>query len=143
MTSSTTPVPQRNHHAMRAQRLLEHIASRAPYGCRLPELAEVEFGFAHHVSDGALSRLVNSLNRLTREGCLTMRGDGPTQCWYSAAQQEAPRSSVVPPRQVQVMAGHYTPVSWQPARAGAQEHLGAPSRRGDERLAHRGGYVQG
>ena len=136
-------MPQRNPHAMRVQRLLEHIASRAPYGCRLPELAEVVFGFAHYFSDGALNGLVDSLNGLTREGRLTVRGDGFTRCWYSAAQQEAPPAAIVPPRQVQVMAGHYAPDSWQPARAGAQEHLGAPSRRGDERLAYRGSYVRG
>lgn len=141
MISSTPPAPQRNPHAMRVQRLLEHIASRAPYGCRLAELAEVAFGFAHHVSDGTLNGLVSDLNRLTREGALTVRGDGRTQCWYSATQEGKP-PTIAPSRQFNVMGGHYAPASWQPARIGAQEYLDIPSRRGDERLAHRGGYVQ-
>lgn len=134
---------QRNPHAMRVQRLLEHIASRTPYGCRLPELAEVVFGYVHHASDQVLRDLATSLNRLAREGRLVVRGDGPTQCWYSPELQKAPPPSVAPPRQINVMQGQYTPGAWQPARAGAQKHLDMPSRRGDERIAHRGGYVRG
>lgn len=114
-----------------------------PYGCRLLELAEVEFGYYHHVSDKAMKGLAASLSRLEREGHLIVRGGGLTQCWYSAVPGAAPAPAIAPPRQVQVMTGCYVPTLWQPGRMGALEHMNWPSRRGDVRVAYRGGYVRG
>ena len=49
--------------------------------------------------------------------------------------------NLVPPRRINVMAGAYHPAAWPTARAGAQDHLAAPSLRGTQRVAHQGTYT--
>ncbi len=49
--------------------------------------------------------------------------------------------NLVPPRRINVMAGNYEPAAWPTARAGAQDHLAAPSLRGTQRVAHQGTYT--
>lgn len=90
-----------------------------------------------------MKELKATLDRLARQGRLIVRGDGLTQSWYYAQEGQTPAPAIAPPREVQVMSGHYTPTLWQPGRTGALEHMNWPSRRGEARVAYRGGYVRG
>lgn len=102
------------------------------------------------VPEEARFRLYRRLRQLVATGWLLCDCSSATKCWsltwraHAALERlnaPAEEPNLVPPRRINVMAGHYQPSQWQTHRAGAQDHLGVPSLRGTQRVVHQGTYL--
>ena len=94
--------------------------------------------------------LYRRLRQLVATGWLLCDCSSATKCWsltwraHAALERlnaPAEEPNLVPPRRINVMAGHYQPSQWQTHRAGAQDHLSVPSLRGTQRVVHQGTYL--